>query len=128
MMNFQNWQVLVVEDEPDGMELMQGLLGHFGINSIPAGSAEEALHILETTLPTLILIDLALPGKNGWELLQLMQDDPMLSAIPRVALTAYHTAELATTAITAGFDAYFAKPIEALTFVDELQALVERLN
>ncbi|MBI5931767.1 MAG: response regulator [Chloroflexi bacterium] len=127
-MTGQNWQVLIVEDEPDSMELLGGLLGHHGITFFAAKSAEEALSMLPNLSPTLILIDLSLPGKNGWELLQILRDDQAYSQIPRVAVTAYHTAELAEHAIEAGFNAYFAKPITANTFVNELKAVMADIN
>ncbi|GIK62422.1 MAG: hypothetical protein DPW16_08805 [Chloroflexi bacterium] len=127
-MTVQTWQVLVVEDEQDSMELIRGLLEHHGIPSVGVRSAEDALKILPDVSPTLILIDLSLPGKNGWELLKILQTSETHSKIPRIAITAYHTAELAEYAIQAGFNAYFAKPITATTFVRELEAVVQNIN
>ncbi|NDJ76796.1 MAG: response regulator [Chloroflexi bacterium] len=125
MMRLNQWQVLVVEDEADSMEVVQGILEHAGINCIPAMTAEDALHILQNTVPTLIIVDLALPGMDGWGLLNELQADHRLVAVPRVAITAYHTLELADKALQAGFDAYFPKPIEATSFVSDLQGIVE---
>jgi CheY-like chemotaxis protein len=124
-MDFMHWIVLVVEDEADSMELVVELLAYHGIRTIPASSAEEALMLLEDTMPTLIIIDLALPGMNGWDLLRHLQRHKDLDRVPRVAVTAYHTAEIANQAIEAGFDAYFAKPLEATSFVRELEGIVE---
>ncbi|HVO70491.1 MAG TPA: response regulator [Aggregatilineaceae bacterium] len=124
-MNLAHWRVLVVEDEVDSMELVRGLLEHHSIRCIPASTAEEALHVLETETPTLILIDLNLPGLDGWGLLRHIQLDARLDRTPCVAVTAYHTAEVANLAIEAGFDAYFAKPLEATSFVRELVGIVE---
>lgn len=116
---------MVVEDEADSMELVVELLEYHGIRTIPAGTAEEALRLLEKTKPTLIIIDLALPGMNGWDLLSHLQRRRDLDSVPRIAVTAYHTAEMANQAIEAGFDAYFAKPLEATSFVRELESIVE---
>jgi CheY-like chemotaxis protein len=124
-MGITNWKVLVVEDEADSMELVQGILEHYGIHSIAAPTAEEALALLDRETPTLIVVDLALPGMDGWGLLQKLKSNPHLAKIPRVAITAYHTAEVATQAIERGFDAYFSKPIEATSFVRELQGVIE---
>ena len=123
-MTTNDWKVLVVEDEVDSMELVQELFHHYGINSIGASSGEEALHILETETPTLIIIDLALPGIDGWGLLGALKNKRALSNIPRVAITAYHTAEVANQAIEKGFDAYFSKPLDATSFVRELQGII----
>ena len=124
-MGVTSWKVLVIEDEEDSMELVQGILSHYGIQSIGASTGEEALTLLEQETPTLIIVDLALPGIDGWGLLKILKNNRELSQVPRVAITAYHTAELATEAIEQGFDAYFSKPIEATSFVRELQGIIE---
>jgi CheY-like chemotaxis protein len=124
-MSITDWNVLVVEDEVDSMELVQGILEYYGIRCSGAASGEDALQILETQTPTLMIVDLALPGIDGWGLLSRLKSSPTLSGIPRVAITAYHTAELASRAIEQGFDAYFSKPIEATSFVRELQGIIE---
>ena len=124
-MTITNWNVLVVEDEADSMELVQGLLGYYGIHSVGASTGEEALDVVEEMSPTLVIIDLALPGLDGWGVLKGLKARRALSGIPCVAITAFHTPELADQAIRAGFDAYFAKPIDATSFVRELQTIVE---
>jgi CheY-like chemotaxis protein len=117
--------VLVVEDENDSMELVQGVLEHHGIRSVGASDAERALIILEDMQPTLILIDLALPGMDGWELLKNVRANQRLSKVPCVAITAFHVPELAEQAIEAGFNAYFAKPLDATSFVRELEGITQ---
>jgi CheY-like chemotaxis protein len=124
-MKLSEWTVVVVEDEDDSMDLVQGLLGYHGIHSLAAPTAEEALLMLNNVTPTLILIDLALPGMDGWSLLKEIKRTKALAGIPCIALTAYHTAELADEAIRSGFDAYFAKPLDATSFVRELVGIVE---
>jgi CheY-like chemotaxis protein len=124
-MTITNWNVLVVEDEADSMELVQGLLSYYGIHSVGAASGEEALLMIDDLSPTLIIIDLALPGLDGWGLLKKLKAHSLLSRVPCVAITAFHTPELAEQAIRTGFDAYFAKPIDATSFVRELEAVVE---
>ncbi|MBK8024664.1 MAG: response regulator [Chloroflexi bacterium] len=123
-MTLADWDVLVIEDEADSMELVQGLLTYYGINSVGALTGEEALEILKRMSPTLIIVDLALPGVDGWGVLKQLKADHRLSRVPRVAITAFHSPELAEEAISAGFDAYFAKPIDATSFVRELQGIV----
>lgn len=123
-MSIRDWQVLVVEDEIDSMELVQGLLGHYGIHAVGVGTGEDALQTLQEITPTLIILDLALPGLDGWGVLKAVKKNAALSHVPCVAITAFHTPELAEQAISAGFSAYFAKPIDATSFVRELQAIV----
>jgi CheY-like chemotaxis protein len=124
-MKLADWRVLVVEDEADSMEVVQQILEFQSIQCLPAPSAEDALEILESTIPTLVVIDLALPGMNGWDLLEEMKGNARWSRIPCVAVTAYHSLEVAQEAIAVGFDAYFPKPIEATSFVRELRTIVE---
>ncbi|HLY27393.1 MAG TPA: response regulator, partial [Aggregatilineales bacterium] len=57
----KEWQVLVIEDEPHGMELMRDILAYHGIQAQGVSSGEEALEMLKEMSPTLILVDLALP-------------------------------------------------------------------
>lgn len=120
----RNWQVLIVEDEADSLELMQMILKHEGIASTGVNTAEEALSTLPGIQPTVIIIDLALPSMDGWVFLQRLKEDPSLSSVPKVAITAFHTPILASKAIAAGFDAFLPKPIDATSFVQELNSIV----
>jgi two-component system cell cycle response regulator DivK len=122
-MSITNWNVLVVEDEADSMELVQELLAYSGIKSVAATSGEAALQSLREMTPTLIILDLALPGIDGWGILKAVRTNKALAHVPCVAITAFHTPELAEQAIAAGFNAYFAKPLDASSFVRELQAI-----
>jgi CheY-like chemotaxis protein len=124
-LSMMNWQALVIEDETDSMELVQGILEYHGIRSTGAPTAEEAFQVLETRTPDLFIIDLALPGMDGWGFLKQLKSDERWSRIPRVAVTAYHNPFLAEKAIEAGFHAYFAKPIDATSFVRELQGIIK---
>ena len=125
-MHQREWQVLIVEDEPDSLELMQTLLGHQGIASTGTQTAEEALAVLNEMDPTLVIIDLALPAMDGWGFLQCLQVDPTIRGVPKVAITAFHTPLLAAKAMAAGFDAFFSKPIEAVSFVHDLDTIVSK--
>ena len=118
-----DWHVLVVEDDPDGQEVVTRILRHHRITTDVAGSAEEALKKLSTTHYDLAVIDLALPTMNGWALLEAVKASSTLSKLPCVAVTAFHSAEVAVEAIQAGFVAYFPKPLEATSFVRELQRI-----
>jgi CheY-like chemotaxis protein len=123
-MRLSDWLVVVVEDEDDSKILVQELLNYHGIRSEATSTGEDALRILETTVPTLVIVDLALPGIDGWTLLAEIKRKPALRNVPCVAITAYHTAEVANEAIEAGFSAYFAKPLDATSFVRELVGIV----
>jgi CheY-like chemotaxis protein len=62
---------------------------------------------------------------DGWGFLENIRDTPSTSGIPTIAVTAYHSLDVARKAIAAGFDAYFPKPIDSRSFVTELMRIVE---
>src|SRR5258708_32547241 len=123
-MKLSEWKVIVIEDEMDSMDVVTGVLEHYGIACFGASTGEEALKLFQELVPALIIVDLALPGIDGWGILENLKHSPKLSKVPRVAITAYHTAEVATKAIEQGFDAYFSKPLDATSFVRELQGII----
>ncbi|MBL8162605.1 MAG: response regulator [Anaerolineae bacterium] len=113
-----DWKILLVEDDPDGQQVVERMLRHNRIEVNTVGSAEDALDALATGEQyTAAILDLALPGMDGWTLLGRIQRD---TNMPCVAITAYHSADLAVKAIKAGFVAYFPKPLD-MSFVRELQ-------
>jgi CheY-like chemotaxis protein len=116
-------EVLVVEDEADSMELIQGVLHYHGIASRGVNTANEALAAIQTQTPGLIIIDLSLPDFDGWTLLQRLQEIPSLCSVPKIAITAYHDLALAQIALKAGFSGYFFKPIDASSFVQSLLSI-----
>lgn len=123
----QNARILVVEDDPDGQEVVSVMLHHLGVPVVDvAGTAMEAealLFVAERSYHA-IIIDLALPDKDGWELLGLIQAYPATTHIPCIAVTAFHTSRLREQAIKSGFTAYFPKPLEAITFARRLEAML----
>ncbi len=116
-----DWHVLVVEDDPDGQEVVERILRYHRIDAHLASDGESAVEQLTQNVYTLVIIDLALPNMNGWELLKFIKSQPTLAATPCIAVTAFHSAEVAVKALQAGFSAYFPKPLDATSFVRELE-------
>jgi len=121
-----NWHILVIEDDADGQEVMATLLGHLNISIDIAADAAEAEHYLFNSGKTYnaAIIDLALPDKDGWQILSQVLADPLTAQLPCIAVTAYHTSKLREGAIIAGFRAYFSKPIDGTSFLRELETLL----
>ena len=119
-----NWHVLVVEDDPDGQEVVSRILHHHNITVDVAPTGEDALTMLDTTDYSLAVIDLSLPKIDGWRVLETIQTSPRTAQLPCIAVTAFHSADVAVKAIKAGFTAYFSKPIDPTSFVKELQNIV----
>jgi CheY-like chemotaxis protein len=124
MIDLSSWHVLVVEDEADAQEVVCMVLQGHGAQVSTAFTGEEALEMLNARPPTVAVIDLALPNMDGWELLKAMRADPDLVNVPAVAMTAYHSTNVAKEAIAAGFAAYFPKPINSHTFAKDLVGAV----
>jgi CheY-like chemotaxis protein len=119
-------RILVVEDEPDGADVIRRTLTAAGIETDFAPTAERALTILDDTPDAFdaALIDLALPEMDGFELMERLRQHPDVSELVLVAMTAFHTAELRERALQAGFDAYFAKPLDTMFMLQTLEKLV----
>ena len=119
-------RILVVEDDPDGQAVVAHILRSLQIPVDVAGDAEEASEfIFESSLKyRAFIIDLALPGKDGWDLLSEILDDPDTASIPCIAVTAFHTSKTHEQALRAGFTAYFSKPLEATSFAREITTLL----
>jgi CheY-like chemotaxis protein len=116
--------ILVVEDDPDGREVVGRILRYHRLTADIANDAEEALVLLETNGYSAAILDLSLPGMDGWTLLKTIQKDPRTKDLRCVAVTAYHSVETAVAAIEAGFAAYFPKPLEPTSFVRELERVL----
>lgn len=116
--------VLIVEDDPDGQELIARMLMRANIPVEIAGTAEDALQLISPDEHVAIVIDLALPGMDGFELLSHIRHDDALSTLPCIAITAYHTPSLKQRVMNEGFDAYFPKPLDDVRFLRAVEDIV----
>ena len=123
-MKNSTWQIIVVEDEFDSARMVSKILTYHGIEVFHAHDGHECLEMLETFEPTLIVTDLAMPGLDGWQTLDAIRSNPHTAHIPVVAITAYYSVDVAEEAFNAGFDAYYAKPLDPRSFVQDLSKIV----
>ncbi|MBI4563055.1 MAG: sigma-54-dependent Fis family transcriptional regulator [Candidatus Rokubacteria bacterium] len=113
-------RILIVDDEPDMVENCQRILSRAGHRCLTVTDAREALALLESERPALLLADLKMPGVDGMELLRhARQVEPQM---PVIILTAFATIESAVAAVKEGAFDYLAKPFS----VDQLKLAVER--
>ncbi len=108
--------VLVVDDTPMNLKLTSVLLRSEGFEVYTASGAEEALFLLQTTKPNLVLMDLQMPEVNGLELTRMLKANPATAEIPVVALTAYAMLGDEKRALDAGCVGYITKPINTREF------------
>ncbi|MBI5958773.1 MAG: response regulator [Chloroflexi bacterium] len=116
--------VLIVEDDPDGQELVARMLIRASIPVEVAGTAEDALQLLSSDEHVAVVIDLALPGMDGFELLSRIREDTALASLPCIAITAYHTPSLKQRVMNDGFNAYFPKPLDDIRFLRTIREIV----
>ena len=113
-------KILIVEDSPDNMKLFTTILGLKGheVTGLPGG--EGLLEAVERTRPDLVLMDIQLPGKDGFTLLQEIRRSPFPAARV-IALTAHAMTGDRERALEAGFDDYITKPIDIRSFPDQIR-------
>ncbi len=118
--------ILIVEDDPDGQALVSHIIGHLNIPHEVVGDAEKAAqHLFESGQQyRAVIIDLALPGKDGWTLLEEIRENPKTEDLMCIAVTAFHTSKIREQALQSGFNAYFAKPLDATHMARELDTLL----
>ena len=121
-----NPRILIVEDNPKNMKLVRDVLEHHGYTTIAALSAEDALAAVAERPPDLILMDIDLPGIDGFEALRRLKSDPSTEAIPVCALTAFAMNDDRERCLQAGFDGYLVKPISVTEFPGQVRGLLDR--
>jgi len=113
--------VLVVEDNPDNLELVRFILDRAGMQVYTAHDGRTGLELARQHLPDLVLVDLVIPELDGWELASQLKADPATSHIKVVALTAHILPVDRKRAFSAGCDGYISKPLDLSTFFDEVR-------
>ncbi len=115
--------ILLVEDDPTDMKLLNAVLKFSGHRVLEKGSAEQALEQIRASQPEMVLIDLKLPGMDGFTLARLLKSDSGTRHIPIVAITAAPEKFSREEAIVAGCDAFVTKPIDTRKLPAEVAAL-----
>src|SRR4051812_13979414 len=118
--------ILLVEDNEKNRKLAHDVLVHQGYRVSDAESAEEALRLVHEQPPSLVLMDIHLPGMDGIAALQRLRADPTTQAIPVVAVTASAMTHDRAKIMAAGFDGYESKPISVRPFLAAVRELLDR--
>ena len=119
--------VLIAEDNEDTRRVYGMILRHFGYDVEEVGSGVEAVEAARTRQPSLVLMDIGLPGLDGWQASRLLKADPATAAIPLIAFSARvdSTADLSGQAT---FDGYILKPISPNELVRRVDAYLTLLG
>ncbi len=127
-MSLKGNTILVVEDNDANRKLCRDILQAFHSTVMVAESAEKGLELLKEQLPDLILMDIQLPGMDGYQATTTIKENPAWKDIPVVALTAYAMSEDEKRAQKVGFDGYVSKPYSISVLVDEIGRILQQQN
>jgi two-component system, cell cycle response regulator DivK len=122
-------KILLIEDNAQNRYLVTFLLEQHGHVVVQAESGASGLEMATRIRPDLILLDIQLPGKDGYAIAQSLKSDPLLQPIPIVAVTSYAMVGDRERILAAGAEGYIEKPINPDTFVAEIEGyLRERIS
>jgi CheY-like chemotaxis protein len=119
-------KILLVEDNDMNRDMLSRRLAKRGYDVVAAVDGEQGLLRARTEAPALILMDMSLPGLDGWEATRRLKQDPATREIPIVALTAHAMAGDREKAFEAGCDDFDTKPIDLVRLVAKIDVLLNR--
>jgi len=119
-----NAQILVIEDHAENRRILRDLLASARYEMVEAITDEDGLRLAESHRPDVVLMDIELPGLDGYEVTRRMKANPFLRHIPIIAVTSYALSGDDQKAFQAGCDAYFAKPYDPLALLTKIREYV----
>lgn len=119
-------RILVVDDDRDIVRLVRSYLEKAGYQILTAYDGDTALKILKAEKPQLLILDLMLPDKDGWDVVRLVRSDPQIAATPIIMLTARVEDTDKIVGLEIGADDYITKPFNPREVVARVRALLRR--
>ena len=119
-------RVLVVDDFPDGRDLVAEYLAFRGFDVHVACNGAEAIAVAQKVLPAIVLMDLSMPGIDGWQATRIIKGDPKTQAIMVIAVTAHALKTETDAAKAAGCDGVISKPFDLTALADALPRALKR--
>ena len=117
-------KILLVEDNEMNRDMLSRRLQKQGYEVVLAVDGEEGLAKAQSDSPALILMDMSLPGVDGWEATRRLKAAPQTQKIPIIALTAHAMTDDRDKALAAGCDDFDTKPVELPRLLSKIQALL----
>ncbi len=117
--------ILIVEDDEDSRYVYGVVLEDHGFSVVMAHSGEDGLRIARETRPTAILMDVSIPGLDGWTVTERLKNDPETAQIPVIIITAHAFPEDLARAKQVGSDSFLTKPCEPRRVLEEVVRLLE---
>ena len=119
-------KILLVEDNEMNRDMLSRRLQKQGYEVVMAVDGEDGVTKAQTEAPALILMDMSLPGLDGWEATRRLKAAPQTQKIPVIALTAHAMSDDRDKAMAAGCDDFDTKPVELPRLLSKIQALLGR--
>lgn len=126
--NLESWCVIIIDDEPDNLDLVVETLTFYGVTVHSSNDGEKGIEMVENFNPNLILLDLSMPDVDGWEVHRRIRAMPKFADVPIVAMTAHAMVGDRERVMEAGFDGYMTKPIRVPNLVKDIKAAIEEGN
>ncbi len=120
--------VLVVDDDEDTLFTINEIVKSCGCKTLLASAGNEALEILETETPDLILLDIMMPGMDGFQTLKKIKENVKLTDVPVFAVTAKAMVGDRDIILRHGFDDYIAKPVNSVTIAFKIEKLFTKIG
>lgn len=117
-------KILIIEDEPDAATLLKMHLEKHGYEVLSAGDGKEGYRLARTRAPDLILLDLMIPGMDGFWVCSMIKSDKKFSGIAIIALTGRSSADDMNTAKKCGVNDYVVKPFEFSELLAKIKGLI----
>jgi two-component system cell cycle response regulator len=128
VIDLSSWTVVIVDDEPDNLEVLYEVLSMYDAQVHPMPNGREALALLQTLVPTLVITDLSMPEMDGYELLTAIRAIKGREKTPVIALTAHAMLGDKERILSQGFDGYVTKPIGLETVVPQILEFIPTLK
>jgi len=119
-------KVLVADDDLDNRTIAKEILTAFDFDVLIATDGEEALSMIKSERPRVVVLDLSMPKLNGWEVAKRVREDASLAGIPLIAFSAHALVGDQLKALSAGCDDYISKPCPPRDLVKKVQQWVEK--
>jgi CheY-like chemotaxis protein len=119
-------KILFIEDEPDQVMMISLRLEKSGYEVISSMDGEEGLQMAVTEKPDLILLDVVMPGMDGFEVCRRLRKDPVTKHIPIISTTAAGMDDVEHQCMTAGADDCVRKPYDSADLLMKIQRLLEK--
>jgi CheY-like chemotaxis protein len=128
MYDLSSWNVVIVDDEPDNLEVLSEALLMFDVKIRTALEGQEAVKLIEADHPTLIITDLSMPGIDGYQLLYKIRHMAGMETIPVIALTAHAMAGDKERILSSGFSGYMSKPVRIANLLTDIFQIAPSLK